>query len=955
MTSRTRAVVRMGLLPAAIATALLPAAVAAQDAPQSDPTTLDRIEVTGSRIRQADLETSQPVLMISRDQIERQGFATVADILQNLTAAGSPAISRGDVLASGENVGGYYIDLRNLGAARTLILVNGRRLGSNTTGLQDLGQIPASAIERIDVLKDGASSIYGSDAIAGVVNIITRTRFDGAEVNVYYGQYDEGDGEIQSVDATIGAAGERGGVTLSVDYGKEEPVWAGDRWYSAYGSRGPDFPGAGFSAVSQRGFFFHPDTGVWWTLRSGEDPADPASYRPYTSADYANTNLQMMARTGIERRSIYAAGEFDLTGDIRVVGDALYNHRTTTAQVAGYPFQSGVFGTPISGDSVFNPFPGTDLDFTRRLWEVPRLTENELSTYRVTGALQGAFQIGEGYWDWEIGASWNRNEMLKSGRGDASVPAMQAALGPSFINASGEAQCGTPDAPVPIGTNLGAGECIPLSPLVPFGADGANSLGDPRVQAFLFPTYHDRGRTESTIYSATLSGPLWTLPAGDLGVALGYEHRRENGRFVPDAFNQAGLNTGLPATTTQGSYSLDEAFLELSVPILANVAGAHELSVNLASRYSDYDTFGDTTNSKVGLTWRPVEELLVRGTWAEGFRAPSIDNLYGGVGGSFEFYVDPCGNGPGNVAGNGPCSRDGVPADFIQLGQAGIPCATFPCQTGFQFLTGSNPELTPEEAVSRTAGIVYSPRWVDGLDLTLDWYEFEIENLIASDSVDDILTDCYMRNVDSRCALFTRDPVTHVITSLNFGLTNKGRLETEGWDFRVRYRLPETAWGDFGVDWQTTYVSKYTITADDNPDTVPSPAVSFAGTFRTRSNLTLDWQMGAFGAAWTARYYSGMKESCVITDDFDPDYCDQPDYVAPDVPDGVPLRTVGSNTFHDLQLRWEAPWNATIALGANNVTDHRGPMMFTAPNNQFSYYGGFDIGRFVYAKYQQRF
>ncbi len=345
----------------------------------------------------------------------------------------------------------------------------------------------------------------------------------------------------------------------------------------------------------------------------------------------------------------------------------------------------------------------------------------------------------------------------------------------------------------------------------------------------------------------------------------------------------------------------------------------------------------------------------MRGTWAEGFRAPSIDNLYGGVGGSFEFYTDPCGNGPGNVAGNGPCTRDGVPADFIQLGQAGIPCATFPCQTGFQFLTGSNPDLTPEEAISRTAGIVYSPRWREGLDLTLDWYEFEIENLIAEDSVDDILTDCYVRDVVSRCAAFTRDPVTHVITALNFGLTNKGRLDTEGWDFGVRYRLPETAWGDFGIDWQTTYISEYTITADDNPDTVPAPSVSFAGTFRTRSNLTLDWQMGVLGASWTARYYSGMKESCVVTDDFDPDYCDQPDYAAPDVPDGVPLRTVGSNTFHDLQLRVETPWNATVSLGANNVTNHRGPIMFTSPNNQLAYYGGFDIGRFVYMKYQQRF
>lgn len=955
MNFRTSAV-RLGLLPSAIAMALIPAVASAQDAPRTEePATLDRIEVTGSRIRQADMETSQPVMTISREDIQNTGLTTVADILQNLTSAGSPAISRGDVLASGENVGGYYVDLRNLGASRTLILVNGRRLGANTTGLQDLGQIPASAIQRIDVLKDGASSIYGSDAIAGVVNVITRTRFDGAEANVYFGQYGQGDGSIQTFDATIGHSGDRGGVTLSVEYGKEDPVWAKDRWYSADGSLGPDFPGAGWSPVSQQGLFIHPDSGEWMTLRPGEDPSDPASYRPYTEDDYANSNQQMMARTGMERRSIYAAGEFDFTDNIRLVGDALYNHRTTTAQSAGYPFQSGAFGIPLSGESAVNPFPGTELQFMRRLWEMPRATENELSTYRVSGALQGVFEIGERYWDWEVGGSWNRNEMLKSGRGDGSLPAMAAALGPSFVNADGQLQCGTPGAPIAIGTNLGAGECMPWSPLQPYGADGAGNLGNSDLQAFLFPYYHDRGLTESTTYNATLSGSLFAMPAGDLGMAVGYEHRKETGRFVPDAFNQAGLNTGLPATTTQGSYSLDEMFLEFNVPLLADMPGAQELSLNLATRYSDYDTFGDTLNNKFGLTWRPTEDLLVRGTYAEGFRAPSIDNLYGGVGGSFESYTDPCGNGPGNVAGNAACTAAGVPADFVQLGQGLIPCDSFPCQTPNQFLSGSNPDLTPEEATSKTAGIVYSPRWIDGFDISLDWYKVEINNLIASDSVSDILTDCYVRGIDERCGTIVRDADTHVITALNFALTNKGRLETEGYDLGVRYQFPETTFGNFLVDWQTSYVSKYTVLANDNPDTVPAPSVSFGGTFRTRSNLTLDWDMGDFGASWTARYYSGMKEGCVVTDDFDDNYCNLPDYVAPDVPDGLPLRSVGSNTFHDVQVRWDSPWDSTISVGANNVTNHRGPLMFSSPNNQYPYYGGFDIGRFVYMKYQQRF
>lgn len=175
MNLRTSAV-RLGLLPAGIAIALTPAFAAAQEST----TTLDRIEITGSRIRSADVETQQPILTLDRQALEKQGLTSVADVLQNLTSAGSPAISRADALSSGEDVGGYYVDLRNLGAQRTLVLVNGKRLGASTSGLQDLSQIPMAAIERIEVLKDGASSIYGSDAIAGVVNVITRKRFDGA-------------------------------------------------------------------------------------------------------------------------------------------------------------------------------------------------------------------------------------------------------------------------------------------------------------------------------------------------------------------------------------------------------------------------------------------------------------------------------------------------------------------------------------------------------------------------------------------------------------------------------------------------------------------------------------------------------------------------------------------------------------------------------------------------------
>ncbi|MBB1472780.1 TonB-dependent receptor [Luteimonas sp. MC1782] len=932
----------------------------AQDATtEQQATTLDRIEVTGSRIRSAELETAQPIITISREQIQQQGFSSVADVLQNMTSAGSPAISRSEVLASGENVGGYYIDIRNLGASRTLVLLNGKRLGVNTTGLQDLGQIPLAVVERIDVLKDGASSIYGSDAIAGVVNVITRRNFEGAEANAYIGQFSDGDGFKQSYDFTMGSSFDRGSVTFSAEYAKEDPVWAKDRDFSAFGNSGPAFPGSGWSAVSQNGVWLGNvnDAGDFTdpscssglcTLNAGGDPRNPADYHNLTTAERANSNQQMMLQTGMERRSIFVSGNYDITDDVRFRADLNYNQRTTDQQVAGYPGQYGF--AMMSADSYFNPNPTAgDAYWYRRFWEVPRTTSSELDTFRTNLALEGALQFGEKFWDWDVGVMTNRNSILKIGHGDASVPALEQALGASYLNtATGRVECGTAANPINYGTNIGSGECIPFNPFVPFGVAGQGSLGNPDLQTFLFPTYHDSGRTETTDYTANLSGSLFSLPAGDVGLAVGVEHRREKGRFVPDAFNQAGISTGLPATTTQGQYDVSEAYVELEVPLLADVPFAQELTLNVASRYSDYSNFGDTTNNKFQLRWRPIDSLLVRATYADGFRAPSIDNLYGGVGGSFEFYTDVCAVGqPGY--GSAACVAAGVPVNYVQLGQGGIPCTTLPCQTGFQFITGSNPNLTPEIATSKTAGLVWSPQFVEGLDISLDWYNVRLENVIASDTVDSILRDCYVSGIASRCDGITRN-AAGAITNMFFGLTNLGELETEGYDLGVKYRLPEMSFGQFGVNWQSSYVSKYDQLADLDPATLVEGYVGTPGVFRLRSNLGLTWEMGDVTLAYMGRYFSGMKESCASA----PRPCDDP--TNRDVYGAVARQNrTGSNTFHDLQASIELPWNGTVALGANNITGHQGPIMYTNPNSQYPYYGGFDIGRFVYLKYQQRF
>lgn len=970
-----RSAVRAGLLPAAIAFALAPALAGAQEQAEGNPTTLDRIEVTGSRIRQVDTETAQPVLSITRAEIEKQGFRSVADILQNVTAAGSPAISRSEPLSSGEMVGGYYIDLRNLGTQRTLVLVNGKRLGASVSGFQDVSQIPTVMVERIEILKDGASSIYGSDAMAGVINIITRSNFEGAEASAYFGQYDEGDGGKEAYDFVMGFSGDRGSITVGAEYSKEKGVWAKDRWFSQ-SSRTNRHPTQGWTTVSQWGSLIDPqdptdpDDDIAYVLDRGADPYDFANYHlldgtPITG-DVSNSNEQMHLLTPTERRSVFVNGTFDITENIRFNTDLLYTKRSSEAQVAGYPLQSGAYGLMMSADSYYNPLgshhtggAGQEVGFVHRGWEVPRVSTNELTTFRFTGALEGSFQFADKYFDWDVGMLYNNAENIQMQTGNFRISAVRAATGESFYNTTtGRVECGSA-AGLTAGTNpaygAGPGGCVPWNPFIAAGRSGDGGItGNDELMAFLFPTTHNRGEVETNSYFANLTGSLFSLPAGDLGFAVGYEYRKEKGEFNPDALSQTGDSTDLAAGPTRGGYDVNELYAELSIPVLSDLPGAQELSFSVATRYSDYSTFGDTLNSKFGFKWKPLDQLMVRGTWAEGFRAPTIADLYGGGSQSFEYFTDPCdtlfGDAATNAATLARCAQDiANAATYRQLRQGFVEAEGPDEQSPVPFNSGSNPDLTPETSTSKTLGVVWSPTFAEGLNLSLDWWAVKVENTIVDDSPTDQLNDCYILGIAERCNSFTRDPTRGYVNNLSYGGRNAGYLDTEGYDMEATYRW-DSDFGRFDFNWQTTYVSKYHLKTT-NDDAVPVTIENgFVGYFRVRSNLSTNWTLGNFGVGWNMRYYSGSKERCYYADE-----CTDPDYQSPDPTKNYGMNRMGANTFHDIQVRWNAPWNATISMGANNVFDHYAAPAYSAPNSQYSYYGGFDIGRFVYMQYKQTF
>ena len=748
-------------------------------------TNLDRISVTGSRIRQVDVETAQPVLTISRADIQNQGFSSVGDILQNISAAGSPNFSRASPLTSNQEAGGQYIDLRNLGAQRTLVLVNGKRLGISPDGYQDISIIPTSMVERIDVLKDGASSIYGSDAMAGVINIITRKNFDGLEANVYKGQYSQGDGEKETYDFVMGFSGDRGSLTVGAEYHKEEGVWAKDRPFTA--DTYPDWdPAASLTTVGQWGNWRVGNAGNWQAPNRGGTALGPGQFHSQTSADTSRSSDQMHLLTPLERRSLFVSGNYDITDNVRFTTDLSYTKRESQRQIAGYPLQSSAYGIPMSADSYFNPTGGVaDVNWRRRGWEVPRTTDSTLTTWRFAAALEGSFEIGDRFFSWDVGSLYNENDSLLINNGNFYIPAVADAVGPSFQNAAGQIVCGTPGNEI-------AG-CVPWNPFAGFGTGAvANSLDDPNVRNYLFREEHATGKTSTHNYFANLSGTIVPLPAGDLGFAVGYEYRKESGAFNPDAIAQSGDSTNLASGPTKGSYALDEFYLELNIPILADLAFAKELTLDLATRYSDFTSFGDTTNNKFGLKWRPIDDLLVRATYAEGFRAPTIGDLYAPTVPSASTYTDPC-NG---YTGGNPNACTGVPTDgsFRQSNNQ---------VTSFQV---ANPDLLPEEGDVLTYGFVYSPSWLEGFSITADYWRVKLDQFITNLPENVLLNQCF--NFGRFCDTFVRDDAGDVAQMTNV-TGNFGTLKTAGMDIGFRYLFPESAWGKFSWNLDTTYLAQY--------------------------------------------------------------------------------------------------------------------------------------------------
>ena len=979
--------------------------------------TLQAVTVTGSRIRSVDAETAQPITELTQAAIQQQGFVSVGAILQNVSSVGSPGTSNQSALG---NVVGEYASLRGLGAPRTLILVDGQRWTTDIFGQTDLSTIPSSIIDHVEILQDGASAIYGSDAIAGVINIITKKDFDGVQVDTYNSVYSPHyDGNTGQVSLTGGKKFSRGSFLFNMTMQNQDGLTANDRSYSengffSYGSKYPQSVSQTAQGQAPYGTItgaLNPITGAPVnlsqlangpiTVNMGQNGQDIDNYHvstfgvqypsPYYSNDYVDSAPQYSLMPDSRLRSYTLKGDYEVTDNITANFTGTYNTNNSFVSIGGYPLSSltpanganlaAALGLPpgtfpatyfptVSSNSYYNPLPGNNLQFTLPLQYPDRNVENQIKQEGFRVGLEGNFSLGQNLFNWNANYSDFRYDQSSFGPGNLNLVHLEQALGPSFLGANGVVQCGTPG-------NVIAG-CVPLNPFS--GAGGIT----PAESNYLNIVAGTRSFSEMRNFDVNLTGDMFTFPqsmgSGDATFAAGADHRDISGGATPDLYTQQGLNTNLQQNVGEGSYGLNEAYAELNFPLLKDLPGAQLLDLDVAHRFSHYSNFGDTNNNQYKLSWKPIDDLLVRGSYGTGFRAPSIANLYGGSLQSFTTYTDPCDINFG-LTGNpvveqrclaGIAGIAGVGPNFTQLNTTGTPVPGPDATSTTPYYTGANSNLKPETSKSWTAGLVYSPEWFNGFNATLDYYRIKIDNVITLPTATSILDNCYLLDETQQCSQFQRSGNGQVVNLLQ-ALINEGYLEERGEDLDLAYRFPETPIGQFKIDSTSTYINS--VKEQQAPGT---PQISntlgaydtvLGPLWRFRSTVNFNWSYGDFGATWTVRYYSSLSEPCIP-----PNYalneilpCNEPNADLVNSPSG--LNRQGGLAFNDVQLNWRTPWDGHIAVGATDVFNRMAPLSYTGvfsvagplgPTgtdgySQYPYNPQYDIGRVIYLKYEQKF
>jgi iron complex outermembrane receptor protein len=963
--NRLTAAVHLSLLLA------LPGIAAAQEAPQEE-STLDTISVTGSRIKQTNAVTAQPVYVLDRAKIEESGVSSVGELLQQLTASGKALNAKFNSSGNfgyppdggGIGAGSAQVDLRNLGSQRVLVLVDGIRWvnessASGVSGSADLNTIPLAIIERVEVLEDGASAIYGSDAIAGVVNIITRRDFKGAELHTYYGEYSRG-GETTEASFTFGTGGDAWTAVLGASYYDQDRISSGDWDQSSFPvpGGGLDF---GSSGTPQGRFRFcdpaqpvgapgfcgdatNPSRFYNITLNNGTTtpvfvPGNPSggTYHPFTSADRFNFAPFNLLLTPSERKSLFASINIDLSDNTRLHVKALFNNRQSTNQAAPEPIFVGPgAGTGGIADTIsipanhpFNPFgialnagPGGNFLFIgRRPVEVgPRVFKQNVDTWYFNVGLDGLLDLGGRSYGWDANYVHTRNSATQRFTNGYNIARIRTALGNPAVCAA------TPG-------------CTPLDI---FGGQGRPFTR--QMIDWIVTDQRDASTQVLDIFSFNVTGDLFSIGDRTAGFAAGAEYRRYKGDFDPDPLRQTGESQDSFAAAISATYDVTELYGEFNFPVHAT------LDLTGALRWSDYSTFGSATTGKVGFRWQPIEDLVMRGTYSQGFRAPNLGELFG-ITQFGATLVDPCGPTNSVVVNRGNGVSPGLEAACVA---AGVPDFFEQANTQITTFTGGNPDLDPEESDSWTLGAVYSPGWAEDaswsrkLDFEIGYYNHKIDGAIQANDLQSLLDSCYISQggTGPACAPFTRISSGDLNPPNNF-LSNLGRIETDGVDLKVNWLSPDWSFGVLNASLQTTFVNDYEAVDAAGNVSARQVGIEVADSAipEWQTNLQIGWSRGNFGATWGTRYISSVEESCAGVEGLPG--CD-----------GVAFNKLGATTYHDVQFSWKDAFTLEglkLSFGANNVFGKEPPVCLGCSLNGYDA-GTYDLpGAFWYVSADYRF
>ncbi len=828
---------------------------------------MEEVLITGSRIKRPDIDGVGKVNIVTADDFAEIGAVSVDQLLKfSPFTAGAQAGAESNYLSAKEGYGTASVNLRGLGQNRTLVLVNGRRFvagGSGANSVVDLNSIPVNMIERIETLLDGSSAIYGADAVAGVVNIITRRSFDGMQFDASYGVTEEGDAENADFSVMFGRESDDRGFVVSANYTDRKEARSKDRGFSECffeEEDGEKFCSGSSSTAGGRG-----STETMGNVQFNQDPnGDGDSFVPYSFALHAFDFQEFFNLTApYDRTNISANGFIDITDGVRLFTENTYSLRKSNTEASPASFAGRFF----SATYPHNP-TGEDLTLRRRMVEDgfgARIWDQEVSLFRSVVGLEGA--MGNG-WAWEVSANYGKSSSDEKFTNAIDVLNLAATID--------EANCAAPSAT----------QCVDW-----FGVNDP----PPEALAFVNATVPTVGENVQTSILANVTGRLFEMPAGAVGFAAGVEYRKDEGEYRR-TYTRPTLSGGGGSTAPiDANLSSTDIFVETVLPLTSS------FDLNLAARYSDYSKFDSEFTYKIGGDWRVTDSIRLRSTFSTSVRTPNIRELYTTEELNFTTFVDPCdqweSNGDTSLMAN--CALD-VGAGFTQS------------ELFVEVDYPGNVNLSPEKADTWTIGVVLEPAAVSGLAVTLDYYQIDIEDSIRNISPSAALEQCYYSANKSHptCDDIFRDMFSGDVVFLAVPLVNAATEKMRGVDLGIRYAF-QALGSDFTVDWDTAYLDRFDIEFEGARSTT-----EWAGTIsngegghgsytKWRSNLSLGLDRESWGASYRVSYIGDADSQFQRI--------------------GATAPGVDSVTYHSLEGSFRIGDNLVLRGGVNNLFDKDPP------------------------------